>query len=131
MTNLPTLLQEWASADADVHDAEVERHAIEQLIWREMVDQDASFAKAPGIEATLKPTYEYQKSLDGPLRVLAEEMSPEEFEALLTEPKPPPERSFHMVKVKNKAKEGGIFKAALDAATVTLPATLKVRAVKT
>ena len=128
---LPELLREWQSADADVHAAEVERHAVEQLIWRAMAEGKATFAKAPGVEATLKPTLEYQKTLDGPLRVLAEEMSPEEFERLLTAPKPPPERSFHMVQVKKKAREGGIYKTALDAATVTLPATLKVRAVKT
>ena len=37
---LANLLLEWASADADVHDAEIERHAIEQLIWRRWRERD-------------------------------------------------------------------------------------------
>lgn len=130
MTDLTLLLQEWQSIDTDIHQLEIERHRVETAIKAEMDATRASFAEIPGVEAKVSETVEYNRSLDGPLQRMAEELSPADLDGLLTVPKPPPERAFDMRKVKLLAKRGGVFRDALDAATVTLPATLKVRAVK-
>lgn len=52
----------------------------------------------------------------GALVVLRELVSPEEWDALLTAPKPPPPRQLNMTKVKPLAKRGGDFKMVIDAA---------------
>ena len=129
MTDLHSLLLNWQSIDSDIHDLEIVRHHVEQQIDAEMAEQRATFAEAPGVEATLKPTVDYAKALDGPLAVIAEQLSPDELEGALTAQKPAPIRSFNMVQVKKLAKRGGIFRDALDAATLEQPARLRIRAV--
>ena len=59
---------------------------------------------------------------DGPLRVVAEFMEPEEFDGLLTkqaEPKPPPPRKFSMTKVKPLRRKGQKFVDAINAAVIS------------
>ena len=124
------LLRDWQSCDADIHALEVERPRIEQQIAEAMTaNNGAKFATIPGVEATLKPGVDYLKQLDGPFQQVAEELSPEELDACLTAPKPAPARSFDVRKMKQLAKQGGVFKSALDAATLSLPPRLKIRAV--
>ena len=113
MSNLDHLLQMWRSADADVRDAEMERHG-------------------PGAEVTCKPTIEWQKSLDGPLAVLAEVMPPADFEKLLTkqaEPKPPPPRQFNMTAVKQYEDKGDEYAIPIAKARTVHAARAKIRAV--
>lgn len=130
MPDLHTLLLNWQSIDAEVHGLEIERHALEVDIAEAMSENQAEFATVTGVEATLKPVLEYRKELDGPFQQVAEELSPEELDACLTAPKPAPARSFDVRKMKQLAKQGGVFKSALDAATLSLPPRLKIRSVK-
>ena len=130
MTDTHNLLAQWRSADADVHDAEVKRYEIEKEISANMEANRATFATIPGVEATFKTGTDYIKGLDGPLRLLAEELSRDELEALLTTQRPAPIRSFNMVAVKKLARRGGVFREALDLATSTSPAVLKVRSIE-
>ena len=133
MPEMGNLLNEWVSADADVHAAEVERHDIELKIAEAMTENQAEYVEAPGVQATLKgsvtPVYTYLKMLDGPLAVIAEQLSPEELEAVLNNPKPPA-REFLIPAIKKLAKRGGVFKDALDKATLEQPARLRVRSVE-
>ena len=133
MPDLHTLLLNWQSIDAEVHSLEIERHALESDIADAMTEARAEFATVTGVEATLKgsvtPVYTYLKQLDGPLAVIAEQLSPEELEAVLNNPKPPA-REFLIPAVKKLAKRGGVFKDALDAATLEQPARLRVRSVE-
>ena len=89
----------------------------------------AEFATIPGVEATLKPTTEYLKDIDGPLAVIAEQLSPDELSRVLNNPKPAP-RQFLIPEIKKLAKQGGVFKSALDAATLSLPPRLRIRSVE-
>jgi len=130
MPDLHTLLLNWQSIDAEVHGLEIERHALEVDIAEAMSENQAEFATVTGVEATLKPVLEYRKELDGPFQQVAEELSPEELDACLTAPKPAPARSFDVRKMKQLAKQGGVFKSALDAATLSLPPRLRIRSVK-
>lgn len=130
MTDLTTLLLNWQSIDADIHALEVERHEMVLKITEAMQADRAEFAKAQGVEATLKPSMEYDKALDGPLAVIAEQLSPDELDAALTAQKPAPARSFNIVAVKKLAKQGGVFRKALDAATREQPARLRIRSVE-
>ena len=130
MPDLHTLLLNWQSIDAEVHGLEIERHALEVDIAEAMSENQAEFATVTGVEATLKPVLEYRKELDGPFQQVAEELSPEELDACLTAPKPAPARSFNVTKMKQLAKQGGVFKSALDAATLPLPPRLKIRSVE-
>ena len=148
MSNLDHLLQMWRSADADVRDAEMERHEIENDITAEFsrLADDAkrlseetgkevkpqTFAKGPGVEVTCKPTIEWQKSLDGPLAVLAEVMPPADFEKLLTkqaEPKPPPPRQFNMTAVKQYEDKGDQYAIPIAKARTVHAAQAKPREV--
>ena len=130
MPDLHTLLLNWQSIDAEVHGLEIERHALEVDIAEAMTENQAEFASIPGVEATLKPVLDYLKQLDGPFQQVAEELSPEELDACLTAPKPAPARSFNVTKMKQLAKQGGVFKSALDAATLSLPPRLRIRSVE-
>ena len=130
MPDLHTLLLNWQSIDSEVHGLEIERHALESDIAEAMSENQAEFATVTGVEATLKPVLEYRKELDGPFQQVAEELSPEELDACLTAPKPAPARSFDVRKMKQHAKKGGVFKSALDAATLSLPPRLKIRSVE-
>ena len=130
MPDLHTLLLNWQSIDAEVHGLEIERHALEVDIAEAMSENQAEFATVTGVEATLKPVLEYRKELDGPFQQVAEELSPEELDACLTAPKPAPARSFDVRKMKQHAKKGGVFKSALDAATLSLPPRLRIRSVE-
>ena len=130
MPDLHTLLLNWQSIDAEVHGLEIERHALESDIADAMTENQAEFATVTGVEATLKPVLEYRKELDGPFQQVAEELSPEELDACLTAPKPAPARSWDVRKMKQHAKKGGVFKSALDAATLSLPPRLKIRSVE-
>jgi len=130
MPDTDKLLRDWQSCDADIHALEVERHRIEQQIAEAMTENQAEFATVTGVEASLKPVLEYRKELDGPFSLVGEELSPEELDACLTAPKPAPARSFDVRKMKQLAKQGGVFKSALDAATLSLPPRLKIRSVK-
>ena len=130
MPDLHTLLLNWQSIDAEVHGLEIERHALEVDIAEAMSENQAEFATVTGVEATLKPVLEYRKELDGPFQQVAEELSPEELDACLTAPKPAPARSFNVTKMKQLAKQGGVFKSALDAATLSLPPRLRIRSVE-
>ena len=130
MPDLHTLLLNWQSIDAEVHGLEIERHALESDIAEAMSENQAEFATVTGVEATLKPVLEYRKELDGPFQQVAEELSPEELDACLTAPKPAPARSWDVRKMKQHAKKGGVFKSALDAATLSLPPRLKIRSVE-
>lgn len=129
--SLEQLLRDWVSADSDVRDAEIARHEIQQQIAVEMTATRATFAKGEGVEATMKPIVEYDKSLTGALQVMTEALDPEEIEALLTPVKPPPARFYNMVKVKALGKRGEPFLSAIEAATTELPPVLKVRSVNT
>ena len=130
MPDLHTLLLNWQSIDAEVHGLEIERHALESDIAEAMSENQAEFATVTGVEATFKPVLEYRKELDGPFQQVAEELSPEELDACLTAPKPAPARSWDVRKMKQHAKKGGVFKSALDAATLSLPPRLKIRSVE-
>ena len=149
MSNLDHLLQMWRSADADVRDAEMERHEIENDITVEFMRlaDDAkrlsketgetikpqTFAKGPGVEVTFKPTIEWAKSLDGPLAVLAEVMAPADFEKLLTkqaEPKPPPPRQFDMREVKKYEDQGDQYAIPIAKARTVHPGRAKPRSVE-
>jgi len=129
MTDLHTLLLNWQSIDSDIHDLEVVRHHVEQQIADAMNESRAEFSEAPGVQATLKPTTEYLKAIDGPLAVIAELLSPDELEAVLNNPKPVA-RQFLIPAVKRLAKRGGVFREALDKATLEQPARLRVRSVE-
>ena len=124
------LLRDWQSCDADIHALEVERHHIEQQIAEAMTENQAEFVTVTGVEATFKPVVEWRKELDGPFQQVAEELSPDELDACLTVPKPAPARSFNVTKMKQLAKQGGVFKSALDAAAVSLPPRLRIRSVE-
>jgi len=130
MPDLHSLLLNWQSIDAEVHGLEIERHALESDIADAMTENQAEFATVTGVEATLKPVLEYRKELDGPFSLVGEELSPEELDACLTVPKPAPARSFNVTKMKQLAKQGGVFKSALDAATLSLPPRLRIRSVE-
>jgi hypothetical protein len=69
------------------------------------------------------------RDLDGPLATIAEELSPDELEAVLNNPKPVA-RQFLIPAVKRLAKRGGVFRTALDKATLEQPPQLKIRSVK-
>ena len=130
MPDLHNLLLNWQSIDAEVHSLEIEQHALEVDIAEAMTENQAEFATIPGVEATLKPVLEYRKELDGPFRQVAELLNPDELEECLTAPKPAPARSFNVTKMKQHAKKGGVFKSALDAATLSLPPRLRIRSVE-
>jgi len=129
MPDTDKLLRDWQSCDADIHALEVERHRIEQQIAEAMSENQAEFATVTGVEATFKPTTEYLKAIDGPLAIIAEQLSPDELEAVLNNPKPVA-RQFLIPAVKKLAKQGGVFKSALDAATLSLPPRLRIRSVE-
>jgi len=125
--SLEKLLNEWVSADADLRDAQLARHDIEQQIIEAMNEVDAELSPTvAGVTATLKTQAEYDKTLAGPLRVIAEALSPDEIEGLLTPVKPPPARSFNMTKVKTLSKRGEPFKSAIEAATIATVPKLKI-----
>ena len=133
MTDLHTLLLNWEATNTKIDGLEIERHALEVDIAEAMKEDRAEYAEAPGVQATLKgsvtPVYTYLKMLDGPLAVIAEQLSPEELEAVLNNPKPPA-REFLIPAIKKLAKRGGVFKDALDKATLEQPARLRVRSVE-
>ena len=129
MGDLTNLLATWQSLDADLHDLQVQRHELELLIAAEMKEQRAEFATVTGVEATYKPSVAYVRDLDGPLATIAEELSPDELEAVLNNPKPVA-RQFLIPAVKRLAKRGGVFRTALDKATLEQPPQLKIRSVK-
>ena len=110
MGDLTNLLATWQSLDADLHDLQVQLHELKLLIAAEMKEQRAEFSTVPGVEATYKPTVAYLRDLDGPLWLMAEQLSPDEIEAVLTKPKPAPARAFNMTAVKKLAKRGGIYR---------------------
>jgi hypothetical protein len=128
MGDLTNLLATWQSLDADLHDLQVQRHELELLIAAEMKEQRAEFATVTGVEATYKTGVAYIKDLDGPLATIAEELSPDELEAVLNNPKPVA-RQFLIPAVKKLAKRGGVFRTALDKATLEQPPQLKIRSV--
>ena len=128
MGDLTNLLATWQSLDADLHDLQVQRHELELLIAAEMKEQRAEFSTVPGVEATYKPSVAYVRDLDGPLATIAEELSPDELEAVLNNPKPVA-RQFLIPAVKKLAKRGGVFRTALDKATLEQPPQLKIRSV--
>ena len=128
MGDLTNLLATWQSLDADLHDLQVQRHELELLIAAEMKEQRAEFSTVPGVEATYKTGVAYIKDLDGPLATIAEELSPDELEAVLNNPKPVA-RQFLIPAVKKLAKSGGVFRTALDKATLEQPPQLKIRSV--
>ncbi len=130
MADLTNLLNEWAAYTDIIHRAEVSRHSIEQEITDQMHATRAEFAEAPGVEATLKGSVEYDKALDGPLATMAEQLSPDELDAVLTKPKPAPARSFNITAVKKLAKQGGIYRDALDKASRDVAPVLRVRSVE-
>ena len=124
------LLRDWQSCDADIRELEIERRIIENQIAEAMTaNNEAEFATIPGVEATLKPGVDYRKHLDGPLAVIAEQLSPDELSRVLNNPKPAP-RQFLIPEIKKLAKQGGVFKSALDAATLSLPPRLRIRSVE-
>ena len=128
MPDLTSLLERWARFNDSIRELEVGRHNTEQEIIAAMQADRAEFAEAPGVEATFKTSLEYEKALDGPLAVIAEELSPEELDAALTAQKPAPARSFDIRAVKKLAKRGGIFRDALDQSTREVPARLRIKA---
>jgi hypothetical protein len=139
--SLGQLLSDWVSADADVRDAEMSRREIENDITIEFrrLEQESlkegvappTFASAPGVEATFKPTVTWMKSLDGPLAMLGEVIDPSEISGYLTPVKPPPPRTFNMTAVKPLERRGGVYAKAIAAARTTLPAEVKMRSVNT
>ena len=129
MGDLTNLLATWQSLDADLHDLQVQLHELKLLIAAEMKEQRAEFSTVPGVEATFKTSVAYIKDLDGPLATIAEELSPDEMEAVLNNPKPVA-RQFLIPAVKKLAKRGGVFRTALDKATLEQPPQLKIRSVK-
>ena len=128
MGDLTNLLATWQSLDADLHDLQVQLHELKLLIAAEMKEQRAEFSTVPGVEATYKTGVAYIKDLDGPLATIAEELSPDELEAVLNNPKPVA-RQFLIPAVKKLAKRGGVFRTALDKATLEQPPQLKIRSV--
>ncbi len=130
MPDITSLLREWAR----LHEAEravaIERHAVEVQIRDAMDANRAEYAADGDVEVTYKETVEYLSEVDGPLRVIAEHLSPEDLDALLTTPKPPPPRKFHMQRVKALAKRGEPFLTAIEKATLRGPAQVKIRRVK-
>ena len=128
MGDLTNLLATWQSLDADLHDLQVQLHELELLIAAEMKEQRAEFSTVPGVEATYKPSVAYVRDLDGPLATIAEELSPDELEAVLNNPKPVA-RQFLIPAIKKLAKRGGVFRTALDKATLEQPPQLKIRSV--
>ena len=129
MHDLHSLLLNWQSIDAEINGLEIEQHALEVDMAEAMKEARAEYVEAPGVQATLKPTTEYLKAIDGPLAVIAEQLSPDELEAVLNNPKPVA-RQFLIPAVKKLAKQGGVFKDALDKATLEQPARLRVRSVE-
>jgi len=129
MTDLHTLLLNWQSIDSEINGLEIERHALEVDMAEAMKEDRAEYVEAPGVQATFKPTTEYLKAIDGPLAIIAEQLSPDELEAVLNNPKPVT-RQFLIPAVKKLAKQGGVFKDALDKATLEQPARLRVRSVE-
>ena len=130
MTDITILLQDWADLNAAEREIKIEKHAVEQRIRDAMAENNAEYAEGAGLEVTYKETVEYDKALDGPLAVIAEQLSPEQLDAALTAQKPAPARSFNITKVKALAKQGGIFRDALEKATREQPARLRVRSVE-
>lgn len=130
MTDITTLLQDWRALDDAEREAKIAKHAVEQRIRDAMTELQAEFAEGAGLEATLKETVEYDKALDGPLAVIAEQLSPEELDAVLTVAKPAPPRSFNIQKVRALVKRGDPFKSAFERARIPGPPQLKVRKVK-
>ena len=129
MGDLTNLLATWQSLDADLHDLQVQLHELELLIAAEMKEQRAEFNDSvSGVEATYKPSVAYVRDLDGPLATIAEELSPDELEAVLNNPKPVA-RQFLIPAIKKLAKRGGVFRTALDKATLEQPPQLKIRSV--
>ena len=129
MTDLHTLLLNWQSIDSEINGLEIERHALEVDLAEAMKEDRAEYVEAPGVQATFKPTTEYLKAIDGPLAIISEQLSPDELEAVLNNPKPVA-RQFLIPAVKKLAKRGGVFRTALDKATLEQPPQLKIRSVK-
>ena len=129
MHDLHSLLLNWQSIDSEINGLEIERHALEVDMAEAMKEDRAEYVEAPGVQATFKPTTEYLKAIDGPLAVIAEQLSPDELEAVLNNPKPVA-RQFLIPAMKKLAKRGGVFKDALDKATLEQPARLRVRSVE-
>ena len=129
MPDLPSLLNEWVMYNKQVKDAEVDRFRIEQQMAEAMKEDRAEYVEAPGVQATFKPTTEYLKAIDGPLAVIAEQLSPDELSRVLNNPKPVA-RQFLIPAIKKLAKRGGVFRTALDKATLEQPPRLRVRSVE-
>ena len=129
MTDLHTLLLNWEATNTKIDGLEIERHALEVDIAEAMKEDRAEYAEAPGVQATFKPTTEYLKAIDGPLAIISEQLSPDELEAVLNNPKPVA-RQFLIPAIQKLAKRGGVFREALDKATLEQPARLRVRSVE-
>ncbi len=129
MTDITILLQDWADLNAAEREIKIEKHAVEQRIRDAMAENNAEYAEGAGLEVTYKETVEYDKALDGPLAVIAEQLSPEELDAVLTDQKPAPPRTFHVSRVKALVKRGDPFKSAVEKATLRGPAQVKIRVV--
>ena len=123
------LFAEFESCEADIALFQAEKHHIESDIDKTMADHGATLAKSPFCNVTatrsLEPTIQYNRELSGPLAVIAEHLSPDEFNDTLNNPKP--KRQFLIPEIKKLAKNGGVFRTALDAATFTLPQRAKVK----
>jgi hypothetical protein len=86
---LDALLGVWAAADEQVHEAEVYRHAVEQTIAGRMYANRQESAETDETAATFtgKPVWDRER-----LSLLREYLDADEWDAILTVPRPPPER---------------------------------------
>ena len=117
------LLGFWQTAMLEAKEAAKARYEVETQIVEWMRDNRAEQIEADGVVATFRPEIIYDY---GVLAGLAEVMAPEEFMAILTNPKPPEPR-VNVVEAKKWAKKGEPWRSIVERAAITGLPVLKIK----
>ena len=116
----------WDAVQLQITDLFEKRGRLEMEMMAGMKAVNAEEFSRNGITVTYKVETEWvEGALDPLAKVLQDEgKNPEQF---LNKPVA---RKYDKRKLKKLAKQGGVFKSALDAATLSLPPRLRIRSVE-
>jgi hypothetical protein len=125
--SLEHLAEAWKDADDQITSLVQFKRDCEDIIDGKMDTERMEVFSYDGIDVERKPIVTWYEDQ---LVQLREYLSPEEYEALLTEQKPPPPRTHHKAKVKRLIKRGGTIRTIVEGAMAEQPARAKVKRVE-
>jgi len=116
------LLADWVQAGRDTEALKVRQNDLHRQIAEAMDGNRQEFAEIDAAQAVYRAETEWNRE---ELQALKEFVSPAEWDALLTNPKPP-ERKPNLTKIKQLAKQGEPFKSIVERAQYVGRPRLKI-----